>query len=256
MYHSISTVADGPLRSLAVPATLLRAQLTALVEAGYRLVGLSELIDLRRSGVIEPLVGLTFDDGYRDFLERAVPVLTELGASATMYHAVGHTGERASWLGPRAAEFPPVMDWPEVREVAMAGIEVGNHSLIHHPLDVLPPGQLGREVRDSRDLLSQELGGPVRSFCYPHGYHSASVRAAVATSGHENACAIGRRLYRPGDDPLAVPRLQPTPDHQGPDLVRLVRTGGPKLTSTIKAVAQPGWRVTRQAAARLGVRLT
>jgi peptidoglycan/xylan/chitin deacetylase (PgdA/CDA1 family) len=148
------------------------------------------------------------------------------------------------------------MGWAALREVADAGVEVGNHSLLHHPLDVLPPGRLGREVRDSRDWLSQELGRPVRSFCYPHGYQSAAVRAAVASSGHDNACTIGRRLYRPGDDPLAVPRLQPTPDHTGADLLALVRTGGPWLASTVRGLAQPGWRLARQVALRLGVGLT
>jgi hypothetical protein len=36
MYHSVSRVARGPLRSLAVPASLLREQLVALTSSGYR----------------------------------------------------------------------------------------------------------------------------------------------------------------------------------------------------------------------------
>src|SRR5437764_111179 len=105
MYHSIAGVAGGPLRSLAVPPALLREQLVALASSGYRLVGLSEAIDLRAAGCAEPLVALTFDDGYTDFLTAGVSVLADVGATATLYMAVGHAGEPATWLGPRAGQF-------------------------------------------------------------------------------------------------------------------------------------------------------
>jgi peptidoglycan/xylan/chitin deacetylase (PgdA/CDA1 family) len=257
MYHSVSKVGGGPLRSLAVPPALLREQLVALTSSGYRLVGLTEAIDLRATGTPTHLVALTFDDGYVDFLTEGLSVLADVDASATLYMAVGHAGEPASWLGSRAAAFGPVMTWSQLREVASTGVEIGNHSLIHHPLDVLSPAQLDREIADSRDRLTQEIQRPVRSFAYPHGYHSAEVRIAVARAGHDNACAIGRRLYRRADDPLAVPRLQPTPDQSGADLLNLVRTGGPTLLPRLRELAQPGWRITRRVAQRrFGVRLT
>jgi len=200
MYHSVSAVPAGPLRPLAVPPALLREQLVALAESGYRLVGLSEAIDLRAAGSTENVVALTFDDGYLDFLTHGVQVLADVGATATLYMAVGHAGTPASWLGPRAGEFGPVMTWDQLREVAATGVEIGNHSFLHHPLDVLPPDQLDREVAESRDRLAQEVGQPVRSFAYPHGYQAARVRDVVARTGHDNACVVGRRLWRPADN--------------------------------------------------------
>ena len=257
MYHSVSAVSDGPLRSLGVPPALLQEQLGALTAAGYRLVGLTEALDLLDGGCADPLVALTFDDGYVDFLDQGMAVLAEVGAGATLYAAVGHLGGPAGWLGARAAAFGPMMTWPQLAEVAAAGIEIGNHSLVHHPLDVLGPGQLEREIRDSRDRLADAVAGPVRSFAYPHGYNSPKVRAAVARYGHTNACEVGRRLYRNGGDRFAVSRLQPTPDHSGADLLQLVRGDGPVLAAHLKRVAQPGWRATRWVALRVfGTRLT
>jgi peptidoglycan/xylan/chitin deacetylase (PgdA/CDA1 family) len=149
------------------------------------------------------------------------------------------------------------MTWDQLREVAAAGVEIGNHSFIHHPLDVLEPDQLDREIIESRDRLAQEVQQPVRSFAYPHGYQSARVRDIVARTGHDNACIVGRRLWRPADDPLAVPRLQPTPDLSGNALLELVRTGGPAWASQLRDLAQPGWRVTRRLARRwFGITLT
>ena len=236
MYHSVSTV-DGRLRGLAVPPRRLREQLDALAAAGYALVGLTEA--LRRNGT--QTVAVTFDDGYVDFLE-GLDVLREVGATATLYVNPGHVGTRMA-LG-------PLLSWDQIRDVAGAGVEIGNHSLVHHPLDVLPEALLDKEIRESTARLADELGGPARSFAYPHGYHSARVRAAVARYGYDNACEVGRRLYRTGAGRFAVPRLQVTPDHDGAATVALVRTGGPPLVPAAKRAAQPAWRAVRWAALR------
>lgn len=252
MYHSVSIVRYGPFRSLAVPPGRLSEQLTALAEAGYRLVGLSEAADLLSAGVGARLAVLTFDDGYADFLHAGLPVLAEVGASATLYPSVGQLGGSASWLGRWAAAFGPLLSWSQLREVADAGVEVGNHGFVHRPLDVLPRRQLRLEAAISHDRLEQELQRAVRSFCYPHGYHDRAVREAVALAGHDNACEIGRRLFRAGDDRFAIPRLQPTPDHSGGELLWLARTGGRQLGPRAKRLAQPGWRAVRRVAHRFG----
>jgi peptidoglycan/xylan/chitin deacetylase (PgdA/CDA1 family) len=255
MYHSVSAV-DGPLRALAVPPKRLAEQLGALAAAGYRLVGLSEALDLLAAGSTDPVVAVTFDDGYRDFLTEGVPALDATGAGATLYASVGHLGGHADWLGRSAADFGPMLTWSELAEVAAAGVEIGSHGLIHHPLDVLPPAQLREEIIRSRDELEQRLQRPVRSFAYPHGYNTRRVRDAVAEAGHDNATEVGRRLHRPGTRRLAVPRLQPMPDHTGADLVALVASGGPQLMPRLKRLAQPGWRAVRQVARMTGRTLT
>lgn len=255
MYHSVSAV-GGPLGDLAVPRARLAEQLGALTAAGYRLVGLTEALDrLGRDGT-DRLLAVTFDDGYRDFLTDGVPVLAGVGAGATLYAAVGHLGGHAGWLGRSAPDFGPLLTWDELGEVAGAGIEIGNHSLVHHPLDVLPPAQLRAETARSKDELEQRLQRRVRSFAYPHGYHGSRVRAAVLAAGHDNATEVGRRLHRPGERRFAVPRLQPTPDMSGADLVALVAGGGSALVPRLKRLAQPGWRAVRRIARAAGRNLT
>jgi peptidoglycan/xylan/chitin deacetylase (PgdA/CDA1 family) len=255
MYHSVSAV-GGPLRDLAVPPHLLAEQLGALTDAGYRLVGLTEALDLLAAGSTDRLLAVTFDDGYRDFLTEAVPVLQQTGARATLYASVGHLGAQADWLGRWAPDFGPMLTWDELAEVAAAGVEIGNHSMIHHPLDVLPPAQLHTEITRAHDELEQRLQVRVRSFAYPHGYNSRRVRDLVARTGHDNATEVGRRLHTPGEHRFAIPRLMPTPDHSGADLVALAGGGGSTLVPRIKQFAQPGWRLARRAARLAGRDLT
>jgi peptidoglycan/xylan/chitin deacetylase (PgdA/CDA1 family) len=255
MYHSVSAV-GGPMRDLAVPPDLLAEQLAALTDAGYRLVGLSEALDLLDAGSTDRLLAITFDDGYRDFLTRGVPALEKAGARATLYASVGHLGGQARWLGRWAPDFGPMLTWGELAEVAAAGVEIGNHGLIHHPLDVLPSGEMKREVVRSHDELEQRLQLRVRSFAYPHGYHSRRVRGVVASTGHDNATEVGRRLHTPRERRFAVPRLQPTPAHSGADLVAMVAPGSPGLVPRLKQAAQPGWRMVRRIARGCGWNLT
>ncbi|GAA4602995.1 peptidoglycan/xylan/chitin deacetylase (PgdA/CDA1 family) [Actinoplanes octamycinicus] len=255
MYHSVSAV-DGPLRDLAVPPDRLAEQLEALTAAGYRLVGLTEALDQVRAGSTEKLLAVTFDDGYRDFLTAGVPALRAAGAGATLYASVGHLGGRAGWLGRWSPDFGPMLTWEELAEVAAQGIEIGNHSLIHHPLDVLPPALLRDEVYRSRDELEQRLQRGVRSFAYPHGYNSRRVRDVVAAAGHDNATEVGYRVHTPRERQFAVPRFQPTPDHTGADLVALVEGHGSGLVPTLKRYAQPGWRLVRKLARATGRTLT
>jgi peptidoglycan/xylan/chitin deacetylase (PgdA/CDA1 family) len=255
MYHSVSAV-GGPMRDLAVPPRRLAEQLGALAAAGYRLTGLSEALDLLDAGRTEKVVAVTFDDGYRNFLTEGLPVLAAAGARATLYASVGHLGDRADWLGRWSPDFGRLLTWDELAGVADAGVEIGNHSLIHHPLDVLPPDQLRAEVTRSHDELEQRLQRRIRSFAYPHGYNGRRVRDLVREAGHDNATEVGRRLHRPGERRFAVPRLQPTPDHTGADLVALVAGGGPQLIPQAKRLAQPAWRLARLAARRTGRMLT
>ncbi|BCJ48551.1 polysaccharide deacetylase [Actinoplanes sp. NBRC 14428] len=210
MYHSVSAVA-GPLRDLAVPPARLAEHLAALTAAGYRLVGLTEALDLLDAGCTDRLLAVTFDDGYRDFLTAAVPVLAEAGAGATLYASVGHLGRHADWLGRWSPDFGALLSWEELAEVADAGVEIGNHSLVHHPLDVLPAAQLREETVRSKDELEQRLGRRVRSFAYPHGYNGAKVRAAVLAAGHDNATEVGRRLHTPGSGGSPYPACSPPP---------------------------------------------
>ncbi|WIM99171.1 polysaccharide deacetylase family protein [Actinoplanes oblitus] len=255
MYHSVSAV-DGPLRDLAVPPDRLAEQLEALTAAGYRLTGLTQALDELHAGSTEKLLAVTFDDGYRDFLTAGVPALRAAGAGATLYASVGHLGGHAGWLGRWSADFGPMLTWEELAEVAASGIEIGNHSLIHHPLDVLPPAVLREEIHSSREELEQRLRLPVRSFAYPHGYHSRRVRDVVAAAGHDNATEVGYRAHTPRERRFAVPRFQPTPDHTGADLVALVEGHGSTVVPTLKRYAQPGWRMVRTLARAAGRNLT
>ena len=206
MYHEIAGRAQTGSR-LAVPPGAFAAQLAHLHAAGFTTLTASALAAAVSGGGVLPErpVVLTFDDGFADFHREVLPLLDRYGFTATVFVTTG-------WIqdaGPRSAGRRPgrMLSWGQIAEAAGAGVEIGAHSHRHPALDQLAGAELRRELRDSKALLEDRLGGPVPGLAYPFGYSSARVRGAVRAAGHQYACAVGNTIAGPGWDPFAVPRL-------------------------------------------------
>src|ERR1041384_861279 len=82
MYHSVGDCSDDPYRVTVTPGRLER-QLRWLRGRGLRGVSVAELLAARSRGEGRDLVGLTFDDGYADFLTDALTLLDRWDCTAT-----------------------------------------------------------------------------------------------------------------------------------------------------------------------------
>jgi peptidoglycan/xylan/chitin deacetylase (PgdA/CDA1 family) len=244
MYHSISQ-GQGRLRRMSVSPQLLAEQLWALRARGYELTGLSDALDLAARYPRAPVVALTFDDGFADFLYSALPVLQEVGARATLYVPTQYIGERPRWLGTRGVPEAPLLSWDELREcVRSECVEVGSHSHSHRHLDTLPTVAVRAEVVRSKHILEDGLRHPVTSFCYPHGYHSPRVRTVVREAGYENACEVGRSV-RSAAYTWRISRLAVEARHAPARVLRDVAGNGPLVLPSAKRALQPAWRCVR-----------
>jgi peptidoglycan/xylan/chitin deacetylase (PgdA/CDA1 family) len=186
MYHSVEAYQADPYQVTVRPERFAQ-QLRWLRRRGLRGVGMRELLQARRDGRGAGLVGLTFDDGYRDFLTEVVPALDRYGFTATVFVVAGGLGGHNAWdePGPRK----PLMTAAEVRRVADAGVEIGSHSLSHVRLPEVSDDALADEVRRSRLLLTEIAGREVTGFCYPYGSVGEREIEAVRAAGYDYACA-------------------------------------------------------------------
>jgi peptidoglycan/xylan/chitin deacetylase (PgdA/CDA1 family) len=218
MYHSISAVRSPDPHRLRVHPDRLDRHLRLLRRVGLRGVSLSELLAAEQRGATDGLVGLTFDDGYVDFLEQAVPVLERHGMTGTVYVVAGGLGAPKAWgTEPRW----DIMGADQVRQVAAAGQEVGSHTMSHVRLSGTDPATLIAEVAGSRAVLEDVLQAPVPSFCYPYGDFDAAASRAVQAAGYDHACVTGD--YEPGDR-FTLPRSYVSPrDTAAHLLARLAR---------------------------------
>jgi peptidoglycan/xylan/chitin deacetylase (PgdA/CDA1 family) len=185
MYHSVERYDHDPFRVTVRPERFTR-QLAWLRRAGWRGVAVRDLVERRGT---ERLVGLTFDDGYADFVTEAMPVLARFGFTATVFVLAGRLGGDNTWdrPGPRKA----LMTAGDVRRAADAGMEIGSHGLLHRPLPELDEAALSDEVGASRAALAALSGQTVSGFCYPYGRVGAREVEAVRSAGYGYACAVG-----------------------------------------------------------------
>ncbi|WP_262058064.1 polysaccharide deacetylase family protein [Streptomyces sp. STR69] len=187
MYHSVGDCSDDPYHITVTPDRLDR-QLRWLSRRGLRGVSMAELLTARARGEGHGLVGLTFDDGYADFVDNALPVLARWDCGATLFVLPGRLGGDNSWdpLGPRK----PLLTADGIRRAAAEGMEIGSHGLTHVDLTKADDATLKAEVAESRSVLAELTGTNVDGFCYPYGTIDARTVAAVREAGYTYACAI------------------------------------------------------------------
>jgi peptidoglycan/xylan/chitin deacetylase (PgdA/CDA1 family) len=191
MYHSVGDCSEDPYRVTVTPDRL-EQQLRWLSRRGLRGVSMADLLAARARGEGQGLVGLTFDDGYADFVDNALPLLARRDFGATLFVLPGRLGGDNAWdpLGPRK----PLLTAAGIRHAAAEGVEIGSHGLTHVDLTKADDSTLKAEVADSRSRLQELLDSPVDGFCYPYGTVDARAVDAVRAAGYSYACAID-----PGD---------------------------------------------------------
>lgn len=195
MYHSVAPDRDDPFLITVTPARF-EQQMHWLHRQGLRGASVHEVI-----AHPDGQVGLTFDDGYEDFAQHVMPVLSHYGFTATVFVLAGRFGGDNGWEthGPRKS----LLHARQVREIADAGLEIGSHGLRHVHLAAADRATVLEEADRSRTILQIVSGQPVTGFCYPYGDLDDPTIDAVRNAGYDYGCAVS-----PGSSAgrFAIPR--------------------------------------------------
>jgi peptidoglycan/xylan/chitin deacetylase (PgdA/CDA1 family) len=172
MYHKVNDLWPNPT---TVPTAVFAEQLELLGELGYVPVSLEAVRDHYVAGAPLPegAVLITFDDGYRDNLENALPLLQRHGYPAVIFAPIGYLeGGR-----PLPHEEPlrvlgvvnETLDWGELAELEAGGIRIESHGIGHRPLSELEPAEALREIAVSKIRLEERLGREVEAYAFVKG---------------------------------------------------------------------------------------
>jgi len=191
MYHSISDSVEAsskhPYYQTVTSPRVFEDQMKFLRDNGFSSVGLGDAVrylEAGGAGKIKPVV-ITFDDGFRDFLTNAFPVLERYGLSATMFLPTGFIGESTQRF--KGIEC---LTWGEVRDLDRAGVEFGSHTVTHRQLRGLDWKDVEVEVRSSKATIEERLGCETVSFAYPYAFPETDrgfterLRALLHNSGY------------------------------------------------------------------------
>jgi peptidoglycan/xylan/chitin deacetylase (PgdA/CDA1 family)/SAM-dependent methyltransferase len=209
MYHRVAT--DGPAdlaRYRTTPAAFAE-QMRWLRRQGYHAVTSADIVRHLSDG--QPFKGrpvlLSFDDCYRDFHAAAWPILRSHDFTAEVMVVTDQVGGAAAWdaeYGPPA----PLMGWPEIQELATAGVRFGSHMASHSHMDDLSSRQIALEAARSRALLERALGSPCLSIAAPFGEASDRFVRIAEGCGYKVGFTVDPGFAWLGNDPLRLPRIE------------------------------------------------
>jgi peptidoglycan/xylan/chitin deacetylase (PgdA/CDA1 family) len=193
MYHGI-----GGEDGVAVEAF---EQQVATLARRRRVVPLRDAVDSLGRPEAYELAAITFDDGYRDFADLALPVLRARGLHATLFVPAAWVGQSNGWDAGRPQR--EILTARELRELPPDTVTVGAHGLTHRRLAGMSADQLRAETHDARRILEDACARPVTLYAYPHGQRDdfdAAGERAVADAGFVAACSTRYgRGSRPGE---------------------------------------------------------
>ena len=233
-YHDLS---DDPARkNYTIPPEQFRRQLRQFREAGWTFLSLNEL--LARKGRFDELpprvIVVTFDDAYRSFFEKALPILREEGVKATV-------SVISSFIDAPPADLPPLMTWEQIREAGESGfVEIASHSHGLHQYEAsnpfndtspavttrryLPPDRryedrdeyrwrIRADLRKAKSSLASMLGRNVGVLAWPYGEYNAMARELARQEGFSVTLGLEGTDVRPGDFARGhLPRVMVTGD--------------------------------------------
>jgi peptidoglycan/xylan/chitin deacetylase (PgdA/CDA1 family) len=215
VYHDLAAQPKG---RMIMGVKGFEEQMRYLKAQGYRVVTLKEFVEfvsLQRQ-LPKKSVLLTFDDGYRSFLQYAYPVLKELGFSATLFIYTDYVGAGGN-----------AITWADLKKLSDEGFHVQAHSKSHGDM-VRANGEgaaeydkrLETELLQPKALFQKNLGYAPDIIAYPYGRQDDIVARRTRERGYIAGFTVRRQGSPSFVDPLRIHRIQIYPEMRLDDFIK------------------------------------
>jgi peptidoglycan/xylan/chitin deacetylase (PgdA/CDA1 family) len=197
MYHSL----DPSGSVISTSPDTFRAQIEFLAASGVAVVPLDAVRHTPGA------VALTFDDGYQNFREHALPILWRHRMPATVFVVSGYSGRKNDWPSqPAGIPTLDLMSWADLRDLTRYGISLGAHTVNHPHLTSIPEHHVDEEFSRCRAEIEERTGTAVNTVAYPYGEANPAVRLC-ARKHFRLGCGTVLAEIPPVTDPAELPRI-------------------------------------------------
>ncbi len=221
MYHSIREELHSdrhPYFETVTRPDTFRKQIGLLKRRGYQCVDFETAFDSSGRN-LDRLVVITFDDGFQDCYTNAFPILQEFGFSATIFLPTAFIGKNSNGLDGRAH-----LTWNQVREMKLAGVAFGSHSIDHCKLEKIGFEELHRQLWESKAAIEDQIARVVNSFSHPFAFpegnqdYTKRLHRELERAGYQHGVTTRIGLSSRTDAPLFRKRI-PVNEHDDEKLL-------------------------------------
>ena len=192
------------------------------LQDNFEIVDLQECQRRINSGFNDrPTVSITFDDGYAENCEFALPMLIERRIPVCYFVSLDFITKQISFPHDLDLDLKlPVNTIESLRALDLSGVEIGAHTRTHLDLGkVTDPLVLADEVIIASDELSALIGRKVRYFAFPYGLYTnlnSTVFKMLKEHGFLGVCSAYGGWNEIGEDAFHIERI-----HGDPNLERV-----------------------------------
>lgn len=191
--------------STNIDPQVFAAQLQYLADQHIPVLSLAEVAHTLQQGrsLPEKAVVLTVDDAFASFLAAGYPLLKRYHFPVTLFVNTDSVGA------------PGYLNWQQLRQLAKAGVTLGNHTASHAYLlnrhkgesDAAWRKRVVADIRKAQQTLTRETGLVPELFAYPYGEYSGELVKLVRGEGFVAAVAQQSGVVTEGIDRYFLPRF-------------------------------------------------
>jgi peptidoglycan/xylan/chitin deacetylase (PgdA/CDA1 family) len=204
-YHSL----DSSGSVISTSSEQFRRQMEDLSKSDHQVLSLSEVakcIRERRSLPSRSAV-ITFDDGFANLYDVALPILKEFQFPATVFLVTEFCGKNNQWYGqPASIPALELLNWNQISEMAAFHFEFGVHTATHPDFTKTPFARLEEEILGARETIKGKLGKNEMAFAYPYGKRTDAAEALVQ-NGFYAACSTEMDFTTRDSNRYFLPRI-------------------------------------------------
>jgi peptidoglycan/xylan/chitin deacetylase (PgdA/CDA1 family) len=194
LYHSVGTVLPHDTYGLSIDPGLFKSQIELLSDYN---VSVTDIYSEADSSMLR--IAITFDDGYKDTLYNAAPVLLKYNLPFTVFITKEFVKNGNSIY----------LDEREVKELScLPGVTIGSHGSTHAPLRSLDDKSLLNELCGSKNYLEDLTGKKVDAISYPHGSVNQRIKSLAAQNGFKIGCCSRLNINDDSRDPMLLCRTE------------------------------------------------
>ena len=215
MYHRVNDFGgfeeSGGFDQLRVRPSTFEDQMRWLSEHRLTKSTADVVAEIQSGKISKNVVAVTFDDGYLDNLEYALPILEKYSIPATIYITSDFAAQTDKHYRYQEESGRLHLNWNEIRDLANHElITIGSHTVTHPMLSELSEKKALAEIQGSKSTIEANIDHQVDEFCYPSGNYTWREEQMAKDCGYRLAVTVRPGLNRAGKSLHALKRTEVT----------------------------------------------